>query len=243
VTEEQEARIAEYVLGTLPPGERAEFERELAADPALRAGVTAWERRLAGLAAQVPPVQPGGQVWAALERAIGPEAPPAPAPAAPAVLRRSAEARLLRSRAWWRSAALAAGALAAGLAAFILLPRAEPPVRPDSYVAVVNRGGDLPALIVRVDTRAGVVQVRPVRAEVPADRSLELWFVAAGAAPRSLGLIDADDRKRLAIPEALRGSALVGGTLAVSVEPAGGSPTGAPTGPVVYSGTLIDDPS
>lgn len=240
MTEEQEARIAEYVLGTLPPEERAEFERELAADPALRAGVAAWERRLAGLAAQVPPVQPGPQVWAALERAIGPEA--LPKPAAPTVLRLSAEARLLRSRAWWRSAALAAGALAAGLAAFILLPRAELPARPDSYVAVVNRGGDLPALIVRVDTRAGVVQVRPVRAEVPADRSLELWFVAAGAAPRSLGLIDAADRKRLAIPEALRGSALVGGTLAVSVEPAGGSPTGTPTGPVVYSGTLIDDP-
>ncbi|MGF6226344.1 anti-sigma-K factor RskA [Inquilinus ginsengisoli] len=241
MTEEQEARIAEYVLGTLPSGERAAFERDLAADPALKAGVAAWERRLAGLAAQVPPVEPGPQVWAALERAIGPEAPPKPAAAA--VLRLSAEARLLRSRAWWRSAALVAGALAAGLVAFILLPRAELPARPDSYVAVVNRGGDLPALIVRVDTRAGVVQVRPVRAEVPADRSLELWFVAAGAAPRSLGLIDAADRKRLAIPEALRGSALVGSTLAVSVEPAGGSPTGAPTGPVVYSGTLIDDPS
>jgi len=241
VTEEQQARIAEYVLGTLPPGERAEFERELAADPALRVEVAAWERRLAGLAAQVPPVQPGPQVWAALERAIGPEAPPAPA--APAVLQLSAEARLLRSRARWRSAALAATAMAAGLAAFLLLPRSELPSRPDSYVAVVNRGGDLPALIVRVDTRAGLVQVRPVRAEVPADRSLELWFVAAGAAPRSLGLIDADDRKRLAIPEALRGTALGGGTLAVSVEPAGGSPTGAPTGPVVYSGTLIDDPS
>lgn len=241
MTEEQEARIAEYVLGTLPPGERADFERELAADPALRAEVAAWERRLGGLAAQVPPVQPGPQVWAALERAIGPEA--SPVAAGPTVVAFSAESRLHRSRARWRSAALAAGALAAGLAAFVLLPRAEPPARPDSYVAVVNRGGDLPALIVRVDTRAGVVQVRPVRAEVPADRSLELWFVAAGAAPRSLGLIDADDRKRLAIPEALRGSALVGGILAVSVEPAGGSPTGAPTGPVVYSGMLIDDPS
>ena len=239
MTEEQEARIAEYVLGTLPAEERAEFERELATDPALQAAVAAWDRRLGGLAAQVPPVQPGPQVWAALERAIGPEAPST----GPAVLSFPAERRLRRSLAIWRTAALAAGALAAGLAAFLLLPRAELPARPDSYVAVVNRGGDLPALIVRVDTRAGVVQVRPVRAEVPADRSLELWFVAAGAAPRSLGLIDAAGQKRLAIPEALRGAVRDGGTLAVSVEPAGGSPTGAPTGPVVYSGTLIDDPS
>ncbi|MGK9231437.1 anti-sigma factor [Inquilinus limosus] len=235
MTEEQEARIAEYVLGTLPPEERAVFERALAADPALRAAVAAWERRLEGLAAQVPPVQPGPQVWAALERAVGPEAPPATAE--PSVI-----SRLRRSRAVWRASALATGALAAALAAFIVT-RGDIPLRPDSYVAVVNRGGDLPALIVRVDTRAGVVQVRPVRAEVPADRSLELWFVGAGAPPRSLGLIDATDRQRLAIPEALRGSALAGGTLAVSVEPAGGSPTGSPTGPVVYSGALIDDPS
>ncbi|MGK9165599.1 anti-sigma factor [Inquilinus limosus] len=236
MTEEQEARIAEYVLGTLPPEERAVFERALAADPTLRAAVAAWERRLEGLAAQVPPAQPGPHVWAALERAVGPEAPPATAE--PSVI-----SRLRRALAVWRASALATGALAAGLAAFIVLTRADIPLRPDSYVAVVNRGGDLPALIVRVDTRAGVVQVRPVRAEVPADRSLELWFVAAGAPPRSLGLIDATDRQRLSIPEALRGSALAGGTLAVSVEPAGGSPTGAPTGPVVYSGTLIDDPS
>jgi anti-sigma-K factor RskA len=234
VTEDQEALIAEYVLGTLPQDERAAFERELAADPVLQGAVAAWERRLGPLADQVPPVTPGPQVWAALERAIGqPQA-------APVI---SIDQRLRRSRALWRGSALAAGALAAVLAGFILFTRADIGGRPDSLVAVVNRGGDLPALIVRVDTRSGVVQVRSVKAEIPADRSLELWFVAAGAAPRSLGLIDASAQQHLAVPAALRGTGLGGGTLAVSVEPAGGSPTGSPTGPVVYSGTLIDDPS
>jgi anti-sigma-K factor RskA len=71
------------------------------------------------------------------------------------------------------------------------------------------------------------------------DRVLELWSVPPQGAPRSLGLIKADgvtvlDRRRL--PAGLRS----GGTaaLAVSVEPPGGSPTGAPTGPVVFAGQL-----
>ncbi|WP_225767924.1 hypothetical protein [Inquilinus sp. Marseille-Q2685] len=68
-----------------------------------------------------------------------------------------------------------------------------------------------------------------MRAEVPADRSLELWFVAAGTPPRSLGLIDATDRQRLAIPEALRGSALAGARWrSVSSRPAARPPAPRP---------------
>jgi anti-sigma-K factor RskA len=63
--------------------------------------------------------------------------------------------------------------------------------------------------------------------------------VGAGAAPRSLGLVT-DASARLPVPAALRQGA-EGGSLAVSVEPKGGSPTGAPTGPVIYSGKLVRD--
>jgi anti-sigma-K factor RskA len=70
-------------------------------------------------------------------------------------------------------------------------------------------------------------------------RVLELWSVPPQGAPRSLGLISADGATVLPrgkLPDTL----LKGGTdaLAVSVEPPGGSPTGAPTGPVVYAGKL-----
>ena len=67
---------------------------------------------------------------------------------------------------------------------------------------------------------------------------LELWYVAAGQAPRSIGLLDRPET-RAALPAVARGGDITGATLAVSVEPPGGSTTGAPTGPVVYSGKLI----
>ena len=72
-----------------------------------------------------------------------------------------------------------------------------------------------------------------------ANRVLELWSVPPQGAPRSLGLISASGATvvpRGKLPEAL----LKGGTaaLAVSLEPPGGSPTGVPTGPVLYAGKL-----
>ena len=93
--------------------------------------------------------------------------------------------------------------------------------------------GPLPALIVRVDTRNGTAQVRPVGAEAPAGRNLQLWYVGA-AGPKPLGLVGAAPI-RVMLPPGTSPE----GTLAVSVEPPGGSPTGQPTGPVIYSGKLI----
>lgn len=57
----------------------------------------------------------------------------------------------------------------------------------------------------------------------------ELWIIAPDAAPVSLGLL-ADAPLAVQYPVPPRGW-----TLAVSIEPAGGSPTGAPTGPVILA--------
>ena len=64
---------------------------------------------------------------------------------------------------------------------------------------MVNRGGDLPALIVRVDTREGVVRVRPLAAETPSGRSLELWYIGADRQARSLGTLD-DAARPITLP-------------------------------------------
>jgi anti-sigma-K factor RskA len=109
----------------------------------------------------------------------------------------------------------------------------------DQYVAVVNRGGDLPALIVRVDTGEGVVRVRPLAAETPSGRSLELWYIGVDRQARSLGTLD-DPNRAITLPAvAQQAGPVEGATLAVTVEPPGGSPTGTATGPIVYSGRLI----
>ena len=83
------------------------------------------------------------------------------------------------------------------------------------------------------------LSVKPVgRVDVAADRALELWMLPDGASPRSLGLISATGVVRVALSgpadQALRNIP----ALAVSLEPRGGSPTGLPTGPVLYSGPV-----
>ncbi|KMO17381.1 anti-sigma factor [Methylobacterium platani] len=230
--EDPDGAAGEYVLGTLSAEERAAFARALERDTALREAVTAWEKRLAPLAEAVPTVAPAPRVWEGIEARIGSgggtASPDAPRPGAERVV------RLERGLRRWRAAAGFASALAAGLALWIVVPH---PATTDGrqYLAVVDRGGTLPALIVRVDLDGRTVQVRSLAAETPPDRSLELWYVGAGSAPRSLGLVgDAS----LTLPAGLRGVA-DGASLAVSVEPKGGSSTGAPTGPVIYSGRLI----
>lgn len=227
--EDPDGAAGEYVLGTLPPDERAAFTRALEGDAGLRALVAEWEARLAPLAVAAPPVAPGPGTWAGIAARIG---------ATPEASGGARVIRLERGMRRWRLAAIGAGALAAGLALWIAAgPR--PGAEGAQYLAVVDRGGALPALIVRVDLGSGLVQVRSLAAETPPDRSLELWYVGAGAAPRSLGLVT-DASARLPVPVALREGA-EGGSLAVSVEPKGGSPTGAPTGPVIYSGKLVRD--
>lgn len=234
---DRDLRLAESVLGTLDPAERALVERELATDPAARAARDAWERRLAPLALTAPEIAPGPDVWPAIARAL------ARAPGAPTAANDDAIGPLRRSLRRWRLATGTAAALAAGLALFIALGPSRPTGADGRYVAVVSRGGEAPALLVNVDTRAGTARVRPVEAQAPAGRSLELWYVGAGQAPKTLGLVGSGTRglslDGLTTPAAA--DALANGTFAVSVEPEGGSPTGQPTGPVVYSGRLIRD--
>lgn len=232
VGDPRDLRAAEYVLGTLPADEREEFARALGGDADVQASVRAWERRLGPLGLAIPDVTPPDSVWQAIARAV-----PGPSHDVANDNRLQAVTAQLRR---WRLATGAAGLVAAGLAAAMVLgPKGIEPPQPSGarYVAVVTSGGALPALIVSVDTAAGTAQVRPVKAETPSDRSLQLWYVGSDKTPKPLGLIGAQT-SRVNLPEGARGGE---GVFAVSVEPPGGSPTGQPTGQVVYTGQLIRD--
>ena len=240
MTDDLDIDAGEYVLGTLDAAERAAFSERLRVDAKARTAVSTWESRFADLDDAITPIVPPQSVWLGIERLVGqPEAKLHPfkvisgggkvVPAA---------AGLLASRNRWRMGALVSGAVAAVLAVFVA-DRTMRDVAPETlaYVAAVNRGGDKPALLVRVDLRTRQVFVRPVAAETPAGKSLELWYIGSGEAPRSMGVIDAGP-ETLQLPKGGKADAT---TFAVSVEPAGGSKTGAPTGPVVYSGQLIKE--
>ena len=138
---------------------------------------------------------------------------PAPAPQ-PSAFRRFAG---------WIGGAVTAAALLLAVALFL------PPA--PALVAVMGDGG------LRFEARFGdgaLTVTRVAGHAAPEGQTQELWLIAPDAAPVSLGLL-ADGPLNVPYPEAP-----AGWTLAVSVEPAGGSPTGAPTGPVVAAGVIGD---
>jgi len=232
MSEELDNAAAEYVLGTLPADERARFAERLRSDGALRAEVSRLQARLSPLDNLAAPTTPRPEVWANIERLTLRGAADVPGePAASNVI------ALRRRVNMWRGSTFIAGALAAGLAAIVVLDRTAvaPVVEGGRYVAVVDSDGHEPALIAEVDTVAGIIRVRSLKAETPQGKSLELWHVAEGHEPRSLGILKAG----LDAQTIQDATGPVDGLIAVSVEPEGGSPSGAPTGPIVYTGRLI----
>lgn len=232
MNEELELTAAEFVLGTLPADERARVANQLSSNMELRAAVAGWQRRFAPLDETAPVERPPEALWRAIEYATS------GVRSAAAVSDNSNVVELRRRLAFWRGAALVGGALAAGLAGFFVYDRLTlTETVGGRYVAVVDTGGREPALIAEVDTTTGLIRVRSLAAEIPAGQSLQLWHVAEGHAPRSLGLLQAGGQPQT-IQDNVTAGALAG-LIAVSVEPAGGSPTGGPTGTIVYSGELV----
>jgi anti-sigma-K factor RskA len=237
--DETEVLAAEYALGTLDPAARAAVQQGLRTHAELARRVELWQQRLAPLAATIPPVDPPPAAWLGIAQALAAEARPA----------RSARRVRVRhhgrlySVTFWRRCTLGAGALAAVLALYIAgtaLRRPLPPPPAASYVAVLDRGEASPALIVAVDPGAGRVTIRPLAIAAAAGSALELWLVEGqDRPPRPLGLLDPDRETVLKLPPQAKAAVQPSAALAVSLEPPGGSPTGKPTGPMIYQGSLL----
>lgn len=209
----------EYVLGTLPRDEAARVAAEADADPVLADAIAAWEGRLAPLLSGVPAVRPPEGLWRRVAAtAFGPER------------RRGAGRGLSRSLPFWRGVA-AAGLLAAGFAGIALLARPPAPV---PVAVLAPAGAGQPAFVLEA-SRDGSLTVLPIHpAPVPAGRDLELWSLAEGAhVPRPLGVLPAGG-VRLPADRLPAGPSQI----LVSLEPKGGSPTGLPTGPVLYGAAI-----
>lgn len=229
--EDFEALAADYVLGTLDEAERHRAAALTESDPAFARLVDAWSRRLAPIQAAIPPVEPPPQLWQRIEAAL---------PRQAAAQARITSGETLWDRiGFWRWWSLGASAAAAALAFYVatteLGPKAE-----DRFVAVLNSGDQQPAWLVTVDVKAGNLTIRPLLDVAAANQDYELWIITGPETPpRSLGLLDQD--RELAIPISLdvRQAAAKVPALAVSLEPAGGSTTGLPTGPVLFQGALL----
>ena len=206
---------AEYVLGTLSGGARRRFDALLPAHPALRVAVAGWEKRLLPLALKAEPVQPAARVWTSIEDKLG-WAPPA-------------RASSMRVRFWQAFAAVAT------VAAVMLgtTPHHGPTEAPMIVVLHATKGSE--ALVAGLSPDRQQISIQPLqRVALTPDQSLELWALKKDGPPASLGVIAADKLTAVnkhVLPKDTKG-------LAVSLEPLGGSPTGAPTGPVLFVGDL-----
>ena len=223
---------ADYVSGTLRGHARKRLESLLPAHPVLRSAVHDWQARLAPLTTSIAPLRPPAAVWNRIEARIGHAANTTGSAV---------------QRHWWQRTPFWQGvsglATAAVLGMAVLLGNPSPAGAPIIVVLSAAtppvgspQAGVIPASFVASISADGRALTTKPLSTVPmqADRSLELWAVPAAGAPRSLGVISAAGATVVRRSKALDDTA----ALAVSLEPPGGSPSGAPTGPVLYVGKL-----
>lgn len=225
---------ADYVLGQLDPADRAAVAARLAREADLAAAVAAWERRLAPLSELTRSIPPATRLFDAIERRIATGGASGEAAGDAKVV--DLAKRLRR----WRGVAGLTGAVAASLAIVLALREAQRSERPDTLVAVLQKDAASPAFILTVDLATNVFTVRSIAPAPQSDKSYELWLVSDKfPAPKSLGLVGRDTFDTGTGLAGVEPAVVSNATFAVSVEPNGGSPTGLPTGPVVYAGKLV----
>lgn len=224
---ERDALAAELALGLLEGEARAAALRLVLSDHDFARAVADWRDRLAPLFDLVPEASPSADLWGRIEAAL--DGTSASAPRA----------------GYWKAATAAALAVAAALAGVLVL---RPPLAPQVIEREKPVAARLAAPLVPEGT-ASIVMARydPAHAMLRVDantmpdddRAPELWVITADGTPRSLGMIEKAGTTEMAMSAELKAWLVDGATLAVSLEPAGGSPTGLPTGPVIASGKLV----
>ncbi len=221
-----EVLAGEYVLGVLSFKDRQVVEDRMRVDRPFAAIVSRWEANLSTFNDDYDVVTPSQETFKQVEaRLFG---TPQRAPQG---------GGLWNSVVFWRS--FTAASLIVTAAALALTFATVAPPKPGApLVAELSSPASQVNLLASYDALTGHVRIVPVAAGKPEEKSLELWMVPADGAPRSLGVFAAGQGGdgELVIPVEMRSAIGDGTTFAVSLEPFGGSRTGAPTGPVVASG-------
>ncbi len=252
-----ERLAAEYVLGTLGGGARRRFATWMRQDAALRLTVAQWEARLSPMAAVVREVAPPARVWSKITAAIQPRIKVQHKP--------TLWESLAFWRGLGLTASGCAAALLAFVAIrppqVVEVPKIqiverqvekvverivekEMPIRVSdgknpwqpSYVATLNDAKGKTMLMIYVGRNSDELWMKYEGDSMPKDASLELWGIDAQGKPKSLGVIKTMGKSTMKLPTIADKEIARYKTLAVSMEPMGGSPMDKPTGPVMYKG-------
>jgi anti-sigma-K factor RskA len=205
----------EYVLGTLAGADRVAFEGRLQRDTAAMRAVALWAQHLQPLADAVTPAIPAPQLWQRIERDLG------------------LPTRTKTRAPMWIAAAVAAAIVAVAFLFPDLIMRPEV----NAVAQLASPTGGEPAFVVSVLDDQEKLLIRAANVPAQPNNSYELWAVPPTGAPISLGVVEQTGETERDVAETLRPLLAVGGTLAVSLEPVGGSTTGAPT-TVMFVGAL-----
>jgi anti-sigma-K factor RskA len=191
---------------------------------------------------------------------------PQPALAAAAKSDRGADViDLARRVRRWRVIAAGTGAIAAALAALIVVSQVAPGVFPagglirvpqlvaraptpapaaangSRLVAVLQQDPTAPAFLLTLDPTNLNLTVRRVSAAADAAHSYELWLISPRfPKPRSLGVVGTNEFTQHSLAADYDLDTVRSATYKISFEPAGGSKTGAPTGPILFGGNLVE---
>lgn len=217
---------AEFAIGVLTDELRAEAAKRYDQEISFRQEVDQWAERISPMLEDVPQIAPPAHVWKNIETALSSDNS--------------------RSTNWLTSLFdnKPYGAFSAILAVLVLvvgigyLPQMLSPNLP--YLTATLSGENTPtAMIASYDRQTGMLVVT-TKMQAASGHDHELWVITEkDAAPISMGIVSPVGTTEMNMPENIKGLLQEGVTLAISVEPDGGSPTGLPTGPVIAIGTLV----
>lgn len=218
---------AEYVLGTLAGSARKRFEFYISQDPSLQALVQKWGQLINPMGGLLKPVKPPKRVWKSIEQRLQ---------------LKGVKTGLWNNLALWRSFS-AIGTTLAVVIGLYLAPLQQVEVSKD-YLSVIQNSQSQGAWVILTDVKQKRLIVRNLKTQqLASNKDFELWLLPASnkktfKAPISVGLIKAGSQAEIQLTGQMLTKIQQAGGVAVSLEPLGGSPTGLPTGPVLYQGKL-----
>lgn len=218
----------EYVLGVLDAPQRAAVRQRIVDDAVFAGAVDWWERSLTPLVGEVAAAEPSAGLWTQISNLIASRSRPS----------------LWRDVRVWRGVSVGALALAAAcVVGMVVVSQAPPPAvvapLPNQVAVIADPATREARLVATLDRANGQLVLTPVALTLPEGRDPELWIIPQGGKPISLGVIATSGPTRMAAPVDLRTGDVFAATLAISDEPLGGSPTGAPTGSIRAAGQFI----
>lgn len=225
MTQAELERVGDYVLGLLEGPDAEAFERQLAQSPELTVAVAKFRRHLHALDDTATPLPANPELWARIEAKLG---------AAQTVAPSTRLAPAANDNGWMQWAGLAASvvvALGVGYLAGTTSAQREPVM----VAVLLSEDAMQPGAIVEAFADDSVRLMSLDRFEVPEGRVLEVWTLPDPATgPVSLGTFSNPQTINLAGPDLP--PPMSGQLYEITLEPAGGSPTGRPTGPILVKG-------